>query len=220
MKTECVTHMLKTEVIGTTTHTYEVIKENTGAKGKEVVIIGLYPTIGIENVGIIDKTNLYIQNKMGQLGWSKVHVLNLFSQIIKQKPLTKDLSSIDDTNIAYLKSALEDMPEQTDVVIAWGNSHTSNKIVNKSKAKVLTMLRSLKSVNVCQIVTEKMTNDTEGTHLLFLGLRHSDEKWIVEAYPVEKEIVRLAQRKEPSSEGAEKIAVKKRSQKKDTVRHN
>lgn len=39
---------------------------------------------------------------MKQLGWKKVHILNLFSKIAKWKPPAGELKAVDKENMAYI----------------------------------------------------------------------------------------------------------------------
>ncbi len=192
MSNKTVVHVLKTEIIGTATNTYEIVKEIVDEKQKEAVVIQLYPTVGINDIGTTDSTTLHLQNKMRQLGWSKVHLLNLFSHIVKRKPLSADLPSVDEENMKYVKDSLKKLQDRCEIVIAWGNSHSSNKVVNEAKRRLLEHLLAMKKASVCQIVTDRMLAESEGTHILFLGLRHANDKWMTEPFPVQAEMERLA----------------------------
>lgn len=144
MANKKISQTIKTTVIGTDKNTYEIIKEYTEDKsssGEEAVIIQLYPTVGIDDVSKTDSTTLHLQNKMKQLGWKKVHILNLFSKIAKWKPLA----------------------------------------VNETKKELLEFLIS-SEIETFQLVAENMLKETEVTHILFLGLRHSGDKWSVISY--------------------------------------
>ncbi len=85
MTNKKVSQTIKTTIIGTERNTFEIIKEYAGEKasGSEAAIIQLYPTVGIGDLGITDSTTLHLQNKMGQLGWSKVH--HIFLPVFKNK---------------------------------------------------------------------------------------------------------------------------------------
>ena len=171
MANKKVSQTIKTTIVGTERSTFEIIKEYAEEKavvGDEVVIIQLYPTVGIEDVGATDSTTLHLQNKMKQLGWTKVHMVNLFSQIARRKPLAGDLKAVDKENMAYVKNVISDVGKRGKIVVAWGNSHSTNLIVNESKKELLEFLVSSQLENVYQLVADSMETEAEGTHILFL----------------------------------------------------
>ena len=194
MANQKVSQTIKTTVIGTDKNTYEIIKEYTEDKsssGEEAVIIQLYPTVGIEDVSQTDSTTLHLQNKMKQLGWKKVHILNLFSKIAKWKPLAGELKEVDKENMGYIKKVISDVAKHGKIIICWGNSHSSNLAVNETKKELLEFLIS-SEIEAFQLIAETMMNETEGTHILFLGLRHSDDKWSVISYPIEEQLEKIS----------------------------
>ena len=194
MANQKVSQTIKTTVIGTESNTYEIIKEYTEDKsssGEEAVIIQLYPTVGIDDVSKTDSTTLHLQNKMKQLGWKKVHILNLFSKIAKWKPLAGELKSVDRENMTYIKKVISDVAKRGKIIICWGNSHNSNLAVNETKKELLEFLIS-SEIESFQLVTENMMNETEGTHILFLGLRYANDKWSVIGYPAEEQLEKIS----------------------------
>ncbi|MBQ9631405.1 MAG: DUF1643 domain-containing protein [Lachnospiraceae bacterium] len=217
MANKSVVHTLKTEIIGNATNTYEIVKESVEGKQKEAVVIQLYPTIGINEIGILDTTTMHLQNKMHQLGWSKVHILNLFSQIIKRKPLSADLPSVDDKNLKYVMDVLKKLQDSCDIVIAWGNSHTTSKVVNESKRQLLENLQTLKKASASQIVAEHMLTESAGTHILFLGLRYADDTWMLEDYPIADELERISLKLNTPSDMKKKDTKEKAMAKKEKI---
>ena len=225
MANKKVSHAIRTTVIGTDSNTFEIIKENLEDKasaGDEVAIIQLYPTIGIEEAWMTDSTTLHLQNKMHQLGWSKVHILNLFSKITKRKPLAGELKTVDKENMTYIKNILSDIGKRGKIIICWGNSHSTNLTVNESKKEILEFLQKSQAGNTYQLVAEHMTTDTEGTHILFLGLRHADEEWHLMNYPVRTQLDQInalvQKRKTPagnSKSPKEKDTSKRKDEKQD-----
>ena len=221
MANQKVSQTIKTTVIGTDTNTYEIIKEYTEDKsssGEEAVIIQLYPTVGIDDVSRTDSTTLHLQNKMKELGWKKVHILNLFSKIAKWKPLAGELKEVDEANMTYIKKVISDVSKHGKIVICWGNSHNSNLAVNETKKKLLEFLIS-SEIEAFQLVAENMLNETEGTHILFLGLRRSDDKWILISYPAEEQLEKISaqvQKRKPKA----KKQTKKEERKENHVSEN
>lgn len=194
MENQSVTQTMKVTVVGTEKNTYEIIRElgEEESKGEEVIVIQVYPTIGLHTADTMDSTSLHLQNKMKELGWSKVHMLNLFSQIVNRKPLASTLKMIDEENLNYIKEIFQTVGQQSKVIICWGNSLTTNKAANESKRAVLEMYQKLyPKKKLWQIMTDGMYEEMTGTHILFLGLRYADDNWYLEEYPTKKELGRL-----------------------------
>ncbi len=215
MANKKISQTIKTTIIGTERNTFEIIKEYAGenSSGNEAAIIQLYPTVGIGDIGITDSTTLHLQNKMGQLGWSKVHMVNLFSQIAKRKPLAGDLKAVDKENMAYVKNVISDVGKRGKIIVAWGNSHSANLIVNESKKELLEFLQSTQRGNVCQLIAENMITETEGTHILFLGLRYADDEWHLTDYPVKAQLEKISaliQKRQPKKAAIKDTVVEKK----------
>lgn len=215
MANKKVSQTIKTTIIGTERNTFEIIKEYAEEKavvGDEVAIIQLYPTVGIEDVGATDSTTLHLQNKMKQLGWAKVHMVNLFSQIARRKPLAGDLKAVDKENMAYVKNLISDVGKRGKIVVAWGNSHSTNLVVNESKKELLEFLLSSQSENVYQLVADNLETETEGTHILFLGLRYADDEWQLTGYPAKAQLEKISaqvQKRKPKTEDKKQPEEKK-----------
>lgn len=231
MANKKVSQTIKTTVIGTERNTFEIIKEyaeESTVSGDEVAIVQLYPTVGIADVGMTDSTTLHLQNKMKQLGWTKVHLLNLFSQIARRKPLAGDLKSVDKENMAYVKNVLSDVGKRGKIIVAWGNSHSTNLVVNESKKELLEFLISSQAGKAFQLVADDMMTEGEGTHILFLGLRYADDEWQVTDYPTKAQLEKIAaqvQKRLPKTEDKKqseekKQAKKERSAKKDVSKNH
>ncbi|WP_035768688.1 DUF1643 domain-containing protein [Butyrivibrio sp. NC2002] len=182
--------IFKTTVIGTANNTYEVIRESHVNDGSEAIIIQLYPTISVDNPYVLDTTTMHLINKMPELNISKAHVLNLFSKVITQKPLSSDLPTIDEENLNYISRALKSINNNVKVIIAWGNSHITNLIVNRSKLKVLELIMA-NNLDAYQIISSDSPMLPDGCHILFLGLRYSDNCWQLEKFPLDSEFKRI-----------------------------
>lgn len=219
MANKKVSQTIKTTIIGTERNTFEIIKEYAEEKsvtGEEVAIIQLYPTVGIGDLGTMDSTTLHLQNKMKQLGWAKVHMVNLFSQIARRKPLAGDLKAVDKENMAYVKNVISDVGKRGKIVVAWGNSHSTNLVVNETKKELLEFLLSSQSGKVFQLVADNMEAETEGTHILFLGLRYADDEWQLTDYPTKAQLEKIAaqvQKRQPKKEDKNQPEEKKQPKK-------
>ena len=79
-----------------------------------------------------DMTTTYIVNRLHDLGYGSVSILNIYSKIN-----TDELESIADNDDFIIKSAQKD-----DIfIIAWGKGNQNNKSVMKRQCEVLAMLK-------------------------------------------------------------------------------
>ena len=193
MKLEKKASTLTTTVIGTESNTYEIIREIKGMEdGEEVYIIQLYPTVSIGNPERIDSTAQHLLNKMHEMKWKKVHLMNLYSMVALQKPKAGELKNIDKENLAYIRKILSGADAKAKIIIGWGNSLQTNKSANESKLVLLEGLSGAQGKKkLWQIVADGMDIELTGTHILFLGLRYSDSIWTLTEYPAKAEMDRL-----------------------------
>lgn len=195
--------VLKTIVIGTEKNTYEIIREIEDMdekEGEEVVVIQVYPTIGIGTVECIDSTTLHLINKMQELNWRKVHLLNIFSTIAHGKLLLGNLKTVDEENIAYIKKILKEHGTDKKVIIAWGNNLTTNVASNQSKKNILESFQKMYPKGKLYHIAAESMEEAVGTHILFLGLRYTNDLWEVEEYPVKEEVKKFSKLLEPKKE--------------------
>lgn len=116
--------------------------------------------------------------------------MNLFSTVYEQKPLAHQLT-YDKENLEYIKSVLSDKNiAEYKIAIAYGSAHASNKNVVAMKMAVLDMIqKTFQSQQIYHIVTEYLSTENPiATHVLNLGLRHGDEKWILQKMDVKEEL--------------------------------
>lgn len=193
MKLEKKVSTMTTTVIGTESNTYEIIREIKGMEdGEEAYIIQLYPTVSIQSAERIDSTAQHLINKMLEMKWKKVHLLNLYSMVAHQKPKAGDLKNVDKENLAYIRKILSSADAKAKVIIGWGNSLQSNKSANESKLVLLEGLAGVQGKRkLWQIVTDGMDIELTGTHILFLGLRYAGCVWTLTEYPAKTEMDKL-----------------------------
>ena len=210
---------LKTHIIGTEKKTFEIIREWEGMEvGEEVVVIQINPTIGIQNMEKIDSTTMHLLNKMKELKWRKVHLLNLFSTVTQGKLLASNLKSVDEENINYIKSIFKMHGAEKKIVIAWGNSLATNSATNQSKKELLEIFQKMfPKGKLYQIVTDNAEDNLQGTHILFLGLRYSNDIWYIEEFPLKEELKRLTKLLEMKKEKPDKSEKKKGKKGEDNV---
>lgn len=193
MKLEKKASTMATTVIGTESNTYEIIREIKGMEdGEEAYIIQLYPTVSIRSTERIDSTAQHLINKMPEMKWRKVHLLNLYSMVALQKPKAGDLKNIDKENLAYIRKVLSSADAKAKIIIGWGNSLQTNKSANESKLVLLEGLTGAQGKKkLWQVIADGMDIELTGTHILFLGLRYADCMWTLTEYPAKTEIDRI-----------------------------
>lgn len=187
--------------------TYE-IRRKWGDKGKKSLIIELYPTLTVDKCQNMDISTLHLLNHAGEMGWSEVRIVNLYSTVFSAKPSASQLTD-NDTNLSYIEMILEEEGiKDYDIVIAWGNTLLTHTKTIHAKTDLLYMMKEKGLINQVKcIVTEHM--ESYGVHPLYLGLRHSNERWKLKKYPVEKVLSEL----EANTKKPEKNAEPKKSSK-------
>lgn len=70
------------------------------------------------------------------------------------------------------------------VIVAWGNSHQSSKVVNQAKLEILKMwAETHKDGKPYQLTTNGLERSNIGVHLLYMGIRFSNAEWNLTEYP-------------------------------------
>ena len=202
---------ITTEVVFNGDRTYEIKRRIEGYKGDKAILIGLYPTIDGDNITKIDSTQLHLINHMKELGLNEVRIMNLYSEVFDRKPTTSKLT-YDKENFEYITQAVNTAGEYK-LIIAYGSSHSSNKTTNTLKKNLLEAISNSNSKDrVYQIGSEyNDTMSSDPTHVLYLGLRHGDERWNLMPLDVNAEKEKVALRLTDNSE--EKMEPKKRGRK-------
>lgn len=192
-------------------HTYSFSKQIENIQGKQGIFILLYPTRDVDNCHVEDHTNLHILNHMIELGLNSYTVINLFSRVTKSRLSTRGLT-IDKENLHFIQEEIfgNINTENTQVIIACGNTNPTSYAVNRSKQHVLeTWNRSQPGQGLYQLCTNGVPKDSIGTHPLFLGIRHGNSAWRLETYPQQAELSRLKKmttEKQPGSQADKKTA--------------
>lgn len=177
-------------------YTYLYTKELNGMEGKNGIFIMLYPTRNQENFFVEDSTNVHIQNHMRELGLKSYSVVNLFSKVTATRLSTRGLL-VDTDNLGFLENEIFEQvnTEDTEVIIAWGNSHLTSKAVNTAKKRILEIwTKTHPTVALKQIVTDGLPKEVSGVHPLYMGIQHSNSKWKLGTFPAKKELKILAER--------------------------
>ncbi len=177
-------------------YTYLYTKELNGMEGKNGLFIMLYPTRNQENFFVEDSTNVHIQNHMKELGLKSYSVVNLFSKVTATRLSTRGLL-VDTDNLEFLENEIFEQvnTEDTEVIIAWGNSHLTSKAVNTAKKRILEIwTKTHPAVTLKQIVADGLPKEISGVHPLYMGIRHSNAKWKLGTFPTKKELKILAER--------------------------
>ena len=117
--------------------TYE-IRRKWGEEGKKALVIELYPTISVENCGVLDVSTMHLINHVNDFGWKEMRIVNLYANVITKKP---SVSELQENSLAYIEEILEEEDIKTyDIVIAWGNSLLTHKGTTNVKIDLLSML--------------------------------------------------------------------------------
>lgn len=181
------------------------IKRTWDATLKKAIIIELYPTAHEDNILKSDMSTLHLLNHAQELGIGEVRMINIYSTIYHRKPLAGQLTT-DHENLSYICTILDDEKiKEYDIIIAWGNSMSEHKPTKNAKLKILKKLKEQGlDKQVQHITTSTLDNPQAGTHSLYLGLRHSKEKWNLSPYPLDDVIKELAERAEDKGEKGDK----------------
>ncbi len=174
------------------TDTYE-IQRVMQRDGKKSLVIELYPTLSTSNAYKEDLSTMHMMNHVDELGWNDIRIVNLYSKVFEKKPTITELDK-SDNSLAHIEELLEeDDIHNTDIVIAWGSSLNGHKNTINYKIDILTMLKEKGlSENVKCLMTDNLfIEENYGVHPLYLGLRHSREKWDLVDYPLDKELQKL-----------------------------
>ena len=177
-------------------YTYLYTKELNGMEGKNGIFIMLYPTRNQENFFVEDSTNVHIQNHMREMGLKSYSVANLFSKVTATRLSTRGLL-VDTDNLEFLENEIFEQvnTEDTEVIIAWGNSHLTSKAVNTAKKRILEIWTKIHpAVVLKQIVTDGLPKEVSGVHPLYMGIRYSNAKWRLGTFPTKRELKILAER--------------------------
>lgn len=179
-------------------NTYEIHRKWQENQRKSLVIC-LYPTISIDNLGKLDLSTMHLLNHANEFGWGEMTIVNLYSTVFEEKPLVSQLDE-DSSNIAYIEEILEreDIKEY-DIVIAWGSSLSTHRRTINLKIDLISMLldKGLAD-NVKCITTENLdTRSEHGTHPLYLGLHFARDKWELMSFPLKNTLDELEKAIQP-----------------------
>ena len=206
--------VLRTKVTATAdgSRTYSITKTIEGVNGGKGIFILLYPTRTLDNLHVEDSTNVHILNHLQELGLGEHVVVNLFSTVIQSKLSTKGLA-LDTDNLNYIKDKVfNGVDENKDkVIVAWGNSHQTSKVVNQAKLEILKMWTEMhKEGKLYQLTADGLEKSNTGVHPLYMGIRFSNAEWGLTEYPHASVMKDLAENGLKESGMQEKKAAKKK----------
>ena len=180
--------VLRTKLTASTdgSRTYSIVKtiEGATAGGKGIFVL-LYPTRNLDNLHVEDSTNVHILNHMQELGLGGYVIVNLFSMVTQTKLSTRGIA-LDTDNLNYIRDKVfKEVDESKDkVIIAWGNSHQTSKVVNQAKLEVLKMWTEMhKKGKLYQLSADGLGKSNIGVHPLYMGIRFSNAQWSLTEYP-------------------------------------
>ena len=171
-------------------NTYE-IRRKWSEKGKKAIVIELYPTIEVENCGMMDVSTMHLLNHVNDFGWGELRIMNLYATVVANKP---SVSQLNCNSLAYIEEVLEEKDISTyDIVIAWGNSLSTHQETIKAKIDLLSIFdkKGLGANVKCITVNSVSLKTSFGIHPLYLGLHYSKEKWQLVDFPLKDTLTEL-----------------------------
>ena len=206
--------VLRTKVTATAdgSRTYSITKTIEGVNGGKGIFILLYPTRTLDNLHVEDSTNVHILNHLQELGLGEYVVVNLFSTVTQSKLSTKGLA-LDTDNLNYIKDKVfKGLDGNKDkVIVAWGNSHQTSKVVNQAKLEILKIwTETHKEGKLYQLTADGLEKSNTGVHPLYMGIRFSNAEWGLTEYPHASVMKDLAENGLKESGVQEKKAAKKK----------
>ena len=159
---------------------YEYTKAFKNENGKKVLLIMLNAS-GNSLIHTMDNTtNLTISN-LAEMGYTTITIWNLFPQIVTK--LNCKNIELDNDNFSYLKVLLKKRYDS--IVIGWGSSLSSNKIVKQAKAQVNELLKPYEE-SLVQIEDKSGKYKDKNIHPLFAGL-YFNHQWKLGVYKIPEE---------------------------------
>ena len=175
-------------------HTYEVKKillDKTGepAPGSDAILIGLYPTTTTAEPYKTDLSTNHLVCKMQEIGLRSVRILNLFSQVCESEKLSARGLEVDEENLSYIQSVLQEEDlQKTFCIISWGTSMATCRAANETKARIVDCFYTCHPEGkLYQLSSPSLALEhTECVHVLYLGIRHKREAWGLCEYHFQK----------------------------------
>lgn len=161
-------------------NTFEIIKkiDANDFKGGKGLFVCLYPTKTKDNLYYDDSTILCLIERAFELGFSEIHVINLFSAVTDGGRRSSKGLTVDKVNLDYIKSVFKrkDFSEYT-TVLSWGGSLENCKAANQTKKE---LLQAFYDVNpkgkLYQMMCPEKAIFSETLHPLYLKLHCKDSK--------------------------------------------
>ena len=122
---------------------------------------------------------------MQELGLGGYVIVNLFSTVAQTKLSTRGIT-LDTDNLNYIRDKVfKEVDESKDkVIVAWGNSHQTSKVVNQAKLEILKMWTEMhKEGKLYQLTANGLEKGNIGVHPLYMGIRFSNAQWSLTEYP-------------------------------------
>lgn len=164
--------------------TFSITKEVEGIEGGHAYFILLYPTRTADNAYIEDSTNNHLLNHLDDLGLKSYTVINLFSKVTQSRLSLSGLS-LDEENMVFIQEQVfKKLPEDSKVVVAWGNTQQNSPVICRSKQRILELWEVERpSETLYQLTVDGLTKDNIGVHPLYMGIRYSQGFWKLTSYP-------------------------------------
>ena len=97
------------------------------------------------------------------------------------------------------------------MIIAWGNSPQTSKVVNQAKLEILKMWTEMrKEGKLYQLTANGLEKSNIGVHPLYMGIRFSNVQWNLTEYPHASVMKELAENGLKESEAQQTKTTKKK----------
>ncbi len=177
---------LKTSILSSEdgAKTFSITKEVEGIEGGHAYFLLLYPTRTADNCYIEDSTNNHLLSHMEDLGLRSYTIINLFSKVTQSRLSLSGLA-LDEENMVFIQERIfKNLPEDSKVVVAWGNTQQNSPVICRSKQRILELWDvEQPQGSLYQLTVDGLTKDNLGVHPLYMGIRHSQGFWKLTAYP-------------------------------------
>lgn len=187
---ETVTKSMETVIVcdSQNEHTYSVTKKLSGQEGKSALLIGLYPTLGKDDSYHLDSTLKGLLNHLEELGINEVMIVNLFSKRTVGAKLSARGLTVDEENLTYIENILKAKDFNSMVILAWGTTMSTSQACNEAKERVVQMLKKYRKKEIVYQLDCKNLELEENIapHVLYLGIRHTNDVWFLSPFPMKK----------------------------------
>lgn len=173
-------------------HCFEIERTLHESSGEKAIMISLFPTLGsrVNDAFVVDKTTQHLISHMSDLNLKSIKIVNLFSKICRGSRLSTRNLKVDVQNLDYIEAIFKrkDFHEYK-VILAWGSSMNSSHACKEMKRTLISLYQMYRPEGkLYQLTTNNLaTNSQDAIHPLYLGINHSNSKWMLSEYQIKSE---------------------------------